>query len=271
MNRDRIVMITCEASLDPETAFELGRDWGIRQYELRQVFSNDTRVPYFTGSEREYLKKNLDLYGGQLVAISPGLFIGCEPTEDRAKRELREKLPQCIRFCHDFGVTNMIVFSFKRDESIPEEWVVEKLSLAAKEAEREGITFHLEPLVGHYGDDGSTMASLVRSVGSPALRVNWDPGNIYYGGTVPSRQEFEQVKDLIGYVHLKDCVRMHTEPGEQSQWAVLGKGKVDWPDQLAALREIGYSGFLSIESHTFYNKVKTTRENFQTICGWLDE
>ncbi len=107
MNKNDIVLITCEASLEPEVSFELGRDWGISQYELRQVFSPDTRV--------------------------------------------------------------------------------------------------------------------------------------------------------------------NSESGEGSQWAVLGTGKVDWRDQLRALNEIDYSGFLSIESHTFYDKVKTTKENYDTLCRWLSE
>jgi sugar phosphate isomerase/epimerase len=270
MNKNKIVMITCEASLDPETAFELGRDWGVGQFELRQVFSGDTRVPYFSDGETKYLKTNLDRYGAKLVAISPGLFIGCEPTEERAARELRDKLPRCVSFCREFGIRDMIVFSFKQDSEVAVEWVVDKLARAATIAEREGITFHLEPLVGHYGHNGDTMGRIVEGVGSPALKVNWDPANMYFAGTVPTRDQFDRVRDHIGYVHLKDCRRMHTEPSEQTQWTVLGEGKVDWSSQMSWLREIDYSGYLSIESHTFYNKVKTTRQNFETLRSWLE-
>ncbi len=267
MKKENIVLITCEASLDPEVSLELGRDWGITKYEIRQCFSPDTRVPFFNTAEEEYLKTNLSRYGGQIVCISPGLFIGCDATEDAARREFNDKLPRCLRFCEKFGVTDMIVFAFKKSANL--DWVLNKVGKAVEIAAREGIRMHLEPLVGHNGDSGDTLAAIVNGVNHKNFDVNWDPGNIYFAGTVPDRAQFDAVKKRIGYVHFKDCVRMTSEPGDGSQWAVLGKGKVDWPAQMKALKEARYDGYLSIESHTFYNKVKTTHENFDAICRWV--
>ncbi len=269
MKKEDIALITCEASLDPETAFELGRDWGVKHFELRQVFSPETRVPYFSSQEKEYLKSNLKRYGGDIVAISPGLFIRCEATEGNAKGELKDKLPQSLRFCEEFNVKNMIVFSFEKKAGVSIEWVIDKLGQATQMAEKEGVTLYLEPEIYHYGNDGESMVQIIKGVNSKNLRVNWDPANIYSAGKVSYPEQFEHVKDLIGYVHLKDCVKMSSGQSEGPLWTVLGKGKVRWKEQLKALQDIGYSGYLSIETHTFYNKIKTTKENFDVLNQWI--
>jgi sugar phosphate isomerase/epimerase len=47
------------------------------------------------------------------------------------------------------------------------------------------------------------------------------------------------------HVHAKDC----TVAGHTPSWCEIGKGSVDWPGQIAALRTDGYAGWLSLETH----------------------
>jgi len=271
MVKDNIVIQTCEVSFDPETTFELGRDWGVKNFELREVFSPGTRVPYFNLREQEHLRFNLKRYGAKIVTISPGLFIGAEANEDNARREFKEKLPRCLHFCEQFGVTNMIVFSFKKTKGVSIEWVIDKLGQITQIAEREGITFYLEPLIDHYADDGDSMSKIIKGIASRNLQVNWDPSNIYFAGTIPYPEQFEYVKDFVGYVHLKDCAKMASEKSEECPWRLLGEGEVNCKEQLRTLKNIGYSGYLCIETHTFYNKVKTTKKNLDTLIKWISK
>jgi sugar phosphate isomerase/epimerase len=46
----------------------------------------------------------------------------------------------------------------------------------------------------------------------------------------------------IGHVHVKDVSPAH-------EWVRVGDGIVGWSDHLVALRDSGYAGYLSMETH----------------------
>jgi len=58
-------------------------------------------------------------------------------------------------------------------------------------------------------------------------------------------------------VHVKDGVRRGAE--DKYEGAAIGEGDVDYPGQLRALREDGYGGYLSLETH-WRPKKKLTEE-----------
>ena len=67
-----ISLITDEISADPETAIEIGKEWGISDFELRGYFNE--RVPCFSDFQKNKIKDILDHYQARIIAISPGLF-----------------------------------------------------------------------------------------------------------------------------------------------------------------------------------------------------
>ena len=68
----RIALVTDELSGDPGTAFELGLEWGIREFELRGV--HDRRVPRIEPHLRRRLVRAVRESGVSITALSPGLF-----------------------------------------------------------------------------------------------------------------------------------------------------------------------------------------------------
>ena len=106
MNTDRIVIPTVELSWDPETAIEIGTSWGARHFELRTLWEN-RRVPFITDEQTEHLKGVLDNYGADVVALSPGLFIGTEAREDLASKEVEAKLPASIELAKELGARSL--------------------------------------------------------------------------------------------------------------------------------------------------------------------
>ena len=54
MDRGRIVLPTCEISMDPETAVEGAVRWGIRNFELKTLWE-ERRVPDITPRQRQQL------------------------------------------------------------------------------------------------------------------------------------------------------------------------------------------------------------------------
>ncbi len=92
----------------------------------------------------------------------------------------------------------------------------------------------------------------LKKVGSPGVKVNYDPANLRYNG-------FDQLggvailKDYIVHTHAKD----YKKGGPETP---LGKGEVDYPKYLAELEKAGYKGFLTIEREEGANVVADVAE-----------
>lgn len=134
---------------------------------------------------------------------------------------------------------------------------------AAEYAASCGVTFAIE--TGPEMSD--TLKRFIEDVGSAGLGVNLDPANLR---GVSAEDPAYAVRTLAGHIvhtHAKDAI--HTHPGSAGAFygmrnldgslraytaraagyeeVPLGRGQVDWDEYLAALREIGYNGFLTVE------------------------
>ncbi len=92
-------------------------------------------------------------------------------------------------------------------------------------------------------EEPAALRSFIELADSPALKVNYDPGNLVMNGFDPVDGVFA-LKDLIVHTHAKDGVR---HPDGSRQATRLGEGEVDWLAYVAALDSIGYEGFYTIE------------------------
>jgi L-ribulose-5-phosphate 3-epimerase len=98
-------------------------------------------------------------------------------------------------------------------------------------------------------------------VPSPALGVIWDPGNEAVMDSEPFPGGYDQVRDRVIHVHLKDA-------DEAGNWRKMGTGIIDYAGQFRALAEDGYTGLLSLETHYEVpngGAEKATRESLDAI------
>ena len=65
----KISLITDEISADPETAIELGLEWGIRDFELRGFYTD--RVPHLSAYQQEELAEILAAYDAESSPFHP--------------------------------------------------------------------------------------------------------------------------------------------------------------------------------------------------------
>ncbi|HOV73350.1 MAG TPA: sugar phosphate isomerase/epimerase family protein [Candidatus Hydrogenedentes bacterium] len=89
-------------------------------------------------------------------------------------------------------------------------------------------------------ESGESLAAFLRSVNSAGAKVNYDPANLCMAGFDPIG-DVAVLGEFIVHTHAKDGLR------NQPKEVALGKGDVGFPEYLAALRAIGYSGYLTIE------------------------
>jgi sugar phosphate isomerase/epimerase len=263
----KISLLTDEISADPETAIELGTQWGIHDFELRGYYTD--RVPRISKYQKLRLKEVLERNNARVVAIGPGLFKvpfpAAKPDEfplpwmdqgmymawSQAKNQLlehiNELLPESLDFANEFGARQVLIFSFDRaglPPGPPPEELMNSLFRAAELAKGAGLKLAIENEAGFWADTGERTANLVQAIDHPCLGVNWDPANAFCEGDKPFPDGYAFVKNRVFHVHFKDACR--ADSGKVEYCAM---GQVDWSGQINALAQDGYSGFVSVETH----------------------
>ncbi len=263
----KICVVTDEISADPETAFELGVEWGVRDFELRGYFFD--RVPNFSPYQTQRLQDLIARYSARIAAISPGIFKIPYPAGkpdgfplawlDRSQYEawsasrqtveyhLKELLPRSLEYAHSVGSKVILIFGFDRGSlqpGFPPDEVLETLSQAAALAGSAGVQLAIENEAGFWTDTGARTAAVVKAVNHPALGVNWDPGNAFFEGEVPYPEGYTPLRGWVRHVHYKDAM---LDAADRAQ--VTDEGQIDWEGQLKALAADGYDGYVSIETH----------------------
>lgn len=284
----KISIVTDEISADPETAIELGVEWGIKDFELRGYYTD--RAPNLSAYQQEQLGEILAAHGARIIAISPGLFKIPYPLGRREQASLawmdqgmfrrwrtlrdevtyhcEELLPASIEFARGLGVSTILTFGFHRGEQpagpAPDE-VLEIFHRAAERAAAAGIQLVVEVEADFWADTGRRTAALVEAVGHPALGVNWDPGNAFMAGDMPYPDGYQAVRHLVRHVHFKDAA-----VDEQGRRHYVVHGQIDWAGQIKALAADGYSGYISVETH-LRPKVKVAREELEILRRLIEQ
>jgi len=118
----------------------------------------------------------------------------------------------------------------------------ESLRRLAPDAERLGVAILIENIWNMFMYSPLEMRGLIDEVDSPCVRVLLDTGNIVPFGF--PEQWIRILGPRIREVHLKDYRRA---VGTIHGFVSLLEGDVNWPEVMAALREIQYDGVLIAE------------------------
>jgi sugar phosphate isomerase/epimerase len=160
-------------------------------------------------------------------------------------------LRRCIEIAHNLDVPFLRVFSFWRKELLTPELearIVAAFEEPVEMAAREGMTLLLENEHACYIGTGAEAARVAQAVNSPHFKLVWDPGNAFGAGETPYPVGYEAVKPWRAHIHVKDARIVESPPhGPQPKWCVVGEGEIDFPPVFAALRQIRYSGLVSVE------------------------
>ncbi len=261
-----IGIVTDEITPDFREALTHARAWGITLFEIRCLSSG--RVPFISEEDFQTLRTAVGCSAIRITALSPGIF-KC-PVSDRmqVEYELAEVLPKTIRMAKALACGMVIMFGFKRSGFSEEEEfaaAVEVMTRAAHIAEDEGIVLAVENEPGFVCDTGSNTAALLRAVGSPSLRANWDPANAFGGSETPYPDGYEAVKPFIGNVHVKD-----TRLGSLVACCPVGEGLLDWEGQLRALMQDGVVPHVTIETHCL-PLIEQSKKNLDTLHAYFSE
>ncbi len=122
---------------------------------------------------------------------------------------------------------------------------VEMIKPVAEHAEKEGVLLLVEPEPGLLIETVEQFEEFMRHIDSPAVGMNYDIGHAFCvkddaAATIP------RVARYIRHFHLEDiaATRVH-------QHLIPGEGAIDFRSALRTIRNIGYTGWVTIELYPY--------------------
>lgn len=231
-----------EIAPDPVEQCRVLSDLGLGWLELRSAWG--TNVLDLDGGQVGSLRRLLRGAGIQVSSI--GSPIGKIGIGDDFEAHLR-RFDRALEMARRFETDNIRLFSFYlptgADPSRFRDEVLRRLSVLAERAEAAGVALLHENEKHIYGDVPERCADIVTSLGSDHLRLVWDPANFVQCGVRPFTDAYGMLRPYVTYVHVKDTLLV------DGTVLPAGQGDGEVPATLAALRDDGFDGFLSLEPH----------------------
>ncbi|MGB9432288.1 MAG: sugar phosphate isomerase/epimerase family protein [Candidatus Acidiferrum sp.] len=281
----KLGVITDEVTQNFEEALLWAKGFGLEWVELRFVW--DKYVTDFTADDVKRAKDLLAKHGMKVSVVDspyfktllPGTlskFAEGKPDPLQSSFSQQEALlERAIARANDFGTDKVRIFSFLRvaEPKTVFDRVAKELERTAAIAQKEGIRLVLENEFSCNVATGAEGAGMLSAVKSPALGLNWDPGNAYDAGETPFPNGYEALdKKRMWHMHLKDAAP--ASKGGETQWMPIGSGKIDFLGQFRALIKNGYEGTMSLETHYLNaakNKESSSRESIEGLLKVIHE
>lgn len=234
-------------------ALKLGID-GLQIYADTQTLNVNK-----SESELKELKKKLDDAGLKVSALCGDFGCAMYYNEDRALIDKERKImDMALKLGTNVVTTHIGVVP--EDKNCPQ---YESMHRVCRE-----LASYADELGGHFAvETGPEKAVLLKSflddLGSRGVGVNLDPANLVMCAGDNPAEAVITLKDYIVHTHAKDGVQnffvdtkrlyaprfygLEPAPGGSYAEMPLGQGNVPWDAYIAALKSIGYDGFLTIE------------------------
>lgn len=230
-----------EIDADPRVQAAVMRAIGASHIEVRSAWG--TNIVDLSEEQLAELKGVLDEAGLKVSAIASP--IGKVDVALPVEHEV-ERLGRALRAAEVLGAPYIRIFSFYYEGKEPEDVrdaVIERMTALARRAEGTGVTLVHENEKDIFGDIPERVHDLVTAVGSPALRLAWDPANFVQVGVKPFTQGYELLRPHVVYLQVKDALFA------DGTVVPAGEGDGEVLATVEALRDSGYTGFASLEPH----------------------
>jgi sugar phosphate isomerase/epimerase len=214
----------------------------VAHLELRSAWS--IGVADLSDADVARVASALSVAGVRVSAI--GSPVGKIPVEAPLGPEL-DRLRRVAEIAGRLGTPIIRVFSFFIPAGDPpgryREQVIDRMGALATVAQSHGVVLAHENEKEIYGDVPQRCADLIESVSSPALRATFDAANFVQCGVRPHSDAYPLLRRHLVYVQIKDAL------AQTGEVVPAGEGDGEVRETLAALRDSGFEGYLSLEPH----------------------
>ena len=247
------------SNLSLKECFALAKEAGFEAMEV--ALPSGKEITLDSGKEDLVrVKREAGAAGLELSSLASGLFWDYSLTSNNP--ETREKAKQIagkmLEFASYLGVDTILVVPGAVDvffkpggEVVSYEVVYERALSALKElapvAEKYKVNIGVENVWNKFLLSPLEMRDFIDKAGSPFVGAYFDVGNVILTGY--PEQWIRILGKRIKKVHLKD---FRSSVGNANGFVDLMEGDVNWKEVIAALKEIGYDGYLTAEMMPLY-------------------
>ena len=226
---------------DPRVQVAVLQALGASHIDVRSAW--DTNVVQMSD---EQLSELAALFSGKKMGVSAiaspigKVDIGL-PIEHEVQR-----LRRAIAAAQTLSATYIRIFSFYypgRDADEVRDDVITRMRALARTAEEAGVILLHENEKEIFGDIPSRVLDIIETVNSPALRACWDAANFVQVGIKPFDEAYSILRPHLEYLHVKDALLA------DASVVPAGEGDGQMQQTIDALRDSGYTGFVSLEPH----------------------
>lgn len=139
--------------------------------------------------------------------------------------------------------------------------MMDRVALLCERADELGVTIAVET----GPEEAWVLRDFIEALGSPRLRVNYDPANLLMNG-------FDHIGGVavlapyIVHTHPKDAVRDDPDGRRQRP---LGEGDVDIPRWVGELKRVGFDGWLCVEREAGEDRLGDARRALELLRGLI--
>ncbi|MEM3470000.1 MAG: sugar phosphate isomerase/epimerase family protein [Thermoproteota archaeon] len=237
--------ITDEVSQDLNEVREFAQSFNLDAIEIRTIL--DKGFPEIL-SEKNVLKKFLQDNGLKVCAIaSPTFKCDIDSAEEYDKHLNIFRSAVELAGHVDTRLVRAFTFWKKGRYEDFKKRIIEKFWRIVDMAEEHSVTIIVENEPSTFVGNGRVLADFINSLGARCVRALWDPGNELMDeeGEEPYPTGFNYVRKLIAHVHIKDGVK----EGSEVRFLRVGDGQAKIEENLRALKEMMYDGYVSLETH----------------------
>jgi sugar phosphate isomerase/epimerase len=230
--------------IDPDLTTQCAtlNDLGITHVEFRSAWG--TNVLDLTDEQIEETAKTLAAHDLRVSSI--GSPLGKINIADDFDAHL-VRTDRALAVARRLGAPFVRIFSFfLRSDQAPErhrDEVLRRMAALTARAAPTGVVLLHENEKEIYGDIPERVLDIVESVGSPALRLAWDPANYVQVGVHPFTDGYAMLRPYTDYMQIKDAVQATGEV------VPAGEGDGQVRETVRALATDGFDGFFSMEPH----------------------
>jgi sugar phosphate isomerase/epimerase len=229
--------------------FPLAREIGLDGVEVSLATAKDTVHLRCPKMQEKYRKAAYD-NGIMIPSMALGM-LNSIPLKSEPKTSIW--LADAIESMRNLGGRVILIPFFgngelKMEEKEDIDRVVDVMKELGPKASAAGIILGLENTLS--AEDN---IKIVERIGQPSVQVYYDYKNSVNRGYDPPK-EIRMLKDLICQVHIKNGKKMLSE-----------RDNVDIPACADALKEIGYNGWMILETSSPSDLIKDTRTNMEYV------
>lgn len=263
-------------------AKEVGAD-GVQIYAV----SGEMDPAVLTGSKRKELRSYIDDLGLEISALC-GDLAGHGFQDAEANPEKVEKSKRILDLAVELG-TNVVTTHIGIVPDDKNGRIYDAMQRACEELGVYAKSMNAYFAIETGPEPAAHLKSFLDTLSTNGVSVNFDPANMVMVTGDDPVAGVKLLKDYVVHTHVKDGKRLRevdprdvygflgygamdhekiaemASSGAAFEEVPLGEGKVDFPAYFAALQEIGYKGYLTIEREVGSNPEEDIRKAVQFI------